>query len=269
MTAGKVLIDGTAYDIKGGKTLIDGTAYDIKGGKTLIGGTACDISFAPPREQTMQALLQDVTVKSNVGRNASSTSSITLSFNAAFPYPLYVLSFCNGYMSVNKVTWDGSSFTKTIIHQDSTSYGNIYTDNTNKRIRYSNNGSSSTSVRAATLLALSLNNYTTSEADSIFSSATYTRFAGRNSSSTGTVYEFIDTGTHYYFAAVSADVGFSALEVLNVFQSSAEITNYFGTSSTNPSLLYYSFYSGGYRASLSTSGISATSVYGGSIIEVS
>ena len=191
MTAGKVLIDGTAYDIKGGKTLIDGTAYDIKGGKTLIGGTACDISFAPPREQTMQALLQDVTVKSNVGRNASSTSSITLSFNAAFPYPLYVLSFCNGYMSVNKVTWDGSSFTKTIIHQDSTSYGNIYTDNTNKRIRYSNNGSSSTSVRAATLLALSLNNYTTSEADSIFSSATYTRFAGRNSSSTGTVYEFI------------------------------------------------------------------------------
>ena len=42
--AGKTLVNGTAYDIKGGKTLINGTAYDIKGGKTLISGTAYDIS---------------------------------------------------------------------------------------------------------------------------------------------------------------------------------------------------------------------------------
>lgn len=43
--AGKTLIGGTAYEIKGGRTLVNGTAYGISGGKTLVGGTAYSISF--------------------------------------------------------------------------------------------------------------------------------------------------------------------------------------------------------------------------------
>lgn len=43
--AGKTLIGGTAYTIKGGKVKVNGTNYAIKGGKTLIGGTAKTISF--------------------------------------------------------------------------------------------------------------------------------------------------------------------------------------------------------------------------------
>lgn len=43
--AGKTLINGTAYTIKGGKTRINGTAYSIKQGKTLVNGTAYTISL--------------------------------------------------------------------------------------------------------------------------------------------------------------------------------------------------------------------------------
>lgn len=42
----KVLIGGTAYEIKGGKTLINGTAYSITKGRTMIGGTGYDINFS-------------------------------------------------------------------------------------------------------------------------------------------------------------------------------------------------------------------------------
>lgn len=48
MAAGKTLISGTAYTIKGGKALVGGTAYSIKKGKTLISGTSYNIIFKPP-----------------------------------------------------------------------------------------------------------------------------------------------------------------------------------------------------------------------------
>ena len=44
--AHKILIGGTAYDIKGGKCLVGGTVYSIKKGRTLIGGTGEDIVFS-------------------------------------------------------------------------------------------------------------------------------------------------------------------------------------------------------------------------------
>lgn len=44
--AHKILIGGTAYEVKGGKCLVNGTAYSIKKGRTLIGGTGYDITFA-------------------------------------------------------------------------------------------------------------------------------------------------------------------------------------------------------------------------------
>ena len=44
--AHKVLINGTAYEVKPSPVLIDGTKYQIGGGRTLVGGTGYDISFA-------------------------------------------------------------------------------------------------------------------------------------------------------------------------------------------------------------------------------
>ena len=43
--AHKILIGGTAYEVKGGKCLVNGTAYSVKKGRTLIGGTGYDITF--------------------------------------------------------------------------------------------------------------------------------------------------------------------------------------------------------------------------------
>lgn len=41
-----VLIDGTAYEIKGGSVMVGGTVYQLTKGRTLIGGTGYDIPFA-------------------------------------------------------------------------------------------------------------------------------------------------------------------------------------------------------------------------------
>ena len=43
--AQKVLIGGTAYDLKPSPVLIDGTKYQIGGGRTFIGGTGYDIKL--------------------------------------------------------------------------------------------------------------------------------------------------------------------------------------------------------------------------------
>lgn len=43
--AGRTLINGTGYQIKGGLTLVNGTGYAIKKGRTLVNGTGYDISF--------------------------------------------------------------------------------------------------------------------------------------------------------------------------------------------------------------------------------
>lgn len=45
--AHKVLVNGTAYAVKGGRTLIGGTGYSINRGRTLVNGTGYNIDFTP------------------------------------------------------------------------------------------------------------------------------------------------------------------------------------------------------------------------------
>lgn len=47
LTAHKILINGTAYTVKGGKCMVNGTVYNILKGRTLINGTGYDITFKP------------------------------------------------------------------------------------------------------------------------------------------------------------------------------------------------------------------------------
>lgn len=47
--AQKVLIGGTAYELKPSPVLIDGTKYQIGGGRTLIGGTGYDVKLGPQK----------------------------------------------------------------------------------------------------------------------------------------------------------------------------------------------------------------------------
>lgn len=43
--AQKVLVNGTAYDLKPSPVLIDGTKYQIGGGRTLVNGTGYDVKL--------------------------------------------------------------------------------------------------------------------------------------------------------------------------------------------------------------------------------
>ena len=83
--------------------------------------------------------------------------------------------------------------------------------------------------------------------------------AGRNSGTMASVRAAWGSGTHYYFAAMGADVGYSALT------DGAAITNYLGTHSINPSLLWAS----SANVYLSSNGTTNSTVYGGSLIEAS
>lgn len=65
--AGKTLVNGTSYEVKGGRALVDGTGYSIKGGRTLVDGTGYDISFG----KTVT-----ISVDMDFSNNESSTSTV-------------------------------------------------------------------------------------------------------------------------------------------------------------------------------------------------
>jgi hypothetical protein len=71
MSAGKTLIGGVDYTIKGGKTLIGGVDYTIKGGKTLIGGADYTISFGVAMD------LEDLLIDFEYTLNDDGTATLT------------------------------------------------------------------------------------------------------------------------------------------------------------------------------------------------
>lgn len=63
--AHKVMIGGTAYEVKGGSVMVDGTAYQLTKGRTLIDGTGYDIVFG--RTMTLAELAEGSVVLLNEG----------------------------------------------------------------------------------------------------------------------------------------------------------------------------------------------------------
>lgn len=259
----KTLIGGTAYEIKGGKTLIGGTAYDIKGGKTLIGGTGFDISFAQ-REQTLPALMAAANLIDIAGRNSSSTGTVSLTLPAAGTY--YILSFCEGYMSVSKVIYDGSSCTNTVLAQISGGYTRPQAYVSGGTVYYSNNGTGSATVRGATLAVFQFDDYTETEADAIFAAATYTRRAGRNSSSTGNV-----GGNGTFSNPATLFIATNNLVAFSTVAMNEDDMVYYSNCADNPSMATApGKWGDGYTIYLSLAANKArASVYGASMIEVS
>lgn len=204
----KVLIGGTAYDIKGGKTLIGGTAYDIKGGKTLIDGTGYDISFggAVP---TIAELMADATLLVSAGRNSRSSGTVSIAKADVPTGTSYLFSFCYGYLSIYKVTKDSSSADPelTLLNESTTNYGHARVNNSGG-IYYSSTGSSNTSVYGATLALFQFGGYTEQQIDACLSAVTLAHKGGRNSSSTSTV-QAMSGWPGYFFGAYSTYLEFS------------------------------------------------------------
>lgn len=267
MTAGKVLIGGTAYDIKGGKTFIGGAAYDIKGGKTLIGGTAYDISFAPPREQTIEALMSQAVLIDIDGRDSSATGQVKVTIPSSNTGTYYAFGFYGKYMSINKIVFDGSTATKTILMQLSDTYGNVYTavqtlNGNSLLISYGAKGTGTSTVRGATVAVFQFGGgYTTQEIDSILAAQTYADWAGHAGTSRSEVYKNSGVGTAYVFVAYSAYVSF----IKNV---SKQITLIYGNNTSYPKLAAYLTYSSWEYLTMTTNGTSKTTAYVGSMVTV-
>lgn len=109
--AGKVLVGGTAYTIKGGKTLVGGTGYGVKKGKTLVGGSGYTISFGTP--------VSSLAVGSSVYMNVSGTRTEFIVVNQGLPSNLYDSS-CNGTWIVMKNLESQSAFGSTESYASST-----------------------------------------------------------------------------------------------------------------------------------------------------
>ena len=255
----KTLIGGTAYDIKGGKTLIGGTAYDITAGKTLVGGTGYDISFSLP--QTVESLFGNFVRDASAGRDSSSKASISISQSNLHQGTSYVFSFCNGYMGIYRVLYDGTTVTLTLVKNMSTSYGNVWYHSSS--ILSSSNGSQTLTAYALTMIAGHFTGYTPTQVENILQSLTFTRLAGANSSSRSS--NNLQTSkangiTGYVFAAHNSYMGVSYVQGLTK-------QNIYGNHGTNPSLLYIFTSSGYITTAISTNGTSKLSAYGGSLIQ--
>ena len=248
------LIGGTSYKITKGRTLIGGTGYDVTKGKTLVGGTAYDIPLTSGAMQAFCDLMATATpnISLSAGRNNSSTGYVSFS-SYSITFPIWVLSIFNGEFSWTKFT---DFNTKTVIYQSSASYGNCY--NNGGTFYYSHTGSSQTSVYGACIFGFSFSGYTEQEVDAILAGVKKKTGAGRNASSTSTVSLSVAAGDTVLASIYNLNNPYYALSspVGTVISG--------GTHPNNPSLLYVS----GTTASLSTNGISAASVYGGSVISL-
>jgi hypothetical protein len=240
MTAGKVLIGGTAYDIKGGKTLIGGTAYDIKGGKTLIGGTGYDIGFG--LEQSFPALMAHAVQKYRAGRSSSSSASVSFTLTESGTY--YIFSCMAGNIGIYKWVYDHEANTRTVtqlIRTSTSSCGLSYvTSNGDMKIYYNSSGSggsgSGSSVRGCAMTALQFTGYTETEIDYIITHTTFTRLSGANGSGSSGNPIYITT---YYDGYVLVADNYIALS--KVQYANKNITQIWSNKTTEPTnmLMWY------------------------------
>lgn len=87
--AHKVLINGTAYEIKPSPVLIDGTKYQIGGGRTLVGGTGYDIKISGDALVVIIECVQDNTASDVYIDGTNITGSKTLEVNRSSQVELH------------------------------------------------------------------------------------------------------------------------------------------------------------------------------------
>lgn len=269
--AHKTLIGGTAYDLTGGGCLIGGTGYNITGGRTLVGGTGYDISFI---KATFDELMADAVLYRSTGLNRSSSREINFTLNDADfgTWYLFALTWAGSYSSpsnsrfsifkVERPTMDELTVTQ-LNHAVSSSinspqiYVSKYTSSgkTYFHLYMSIYGTESNLYTAATMQLLKFPSYPLSVCDKVLSSITIDGVSGRSATTQQSVNSAY-TGTERWIVAYERYMSYSS-PLGNVIYSNFQ---------TNPSLLYFNIGNG--TAYVSTSGTSATSVYGASIYSI-
>ena len=260
MSGGRVTIGGTNYQIVGGMTTaIEAAKYYIGRGKTTIGGTAYTIQLHP---LDILHLLKSLECIWTAGNDTATAATVSIDISD-FAYGNGTYFMCvqfGGLISFWKIIRSGNTLTAT---QYETAYGS------NTKLYIANNGTSNCKVYHARgsnptsgysgigtgLYLFYLHGYTVSQADTIFSALTLSRLAGNASSTASTKSTATSNCTgKIVYAAIGENIGFTYITAYNNYKllSSGynESTMLYITSST---------------ASLSTTGTSASSTYGGGI----
>ena len=106
--AQKVLINGTAYELKPSPVLIDGTKYQIGGGRTLVNGTGYDVKL----KSSLTWYLND-----NLGYDVEATR---IGFTANGEHFDYIAADSWGRLSFAKVDAAGNPYNYTFVYYDET-----------------------------------------------------------------------------------------------------------------------------------------------------
>ena len=214
---------------------------------------------APPTLlPTLAELFADMTVKKQGGRNNSRLGTASMSVKISINPSIYVFAFCNDSFAIHHLLSNGSEYGKTTLYRatDDSNATDIYISGT--RCYLSTSGSSSANVYGGTIIAATFPSYTDDQISAVFGNISVKNSAGRDSSTTGTIYlsntaitgEIILT---VYGGAMCAAPATSPTEYICIFNSSYyDIRNYVDSSKTY----------------LSNNGTSSASVYGGTILTI-
>ena len=215
----------------------------------------------PPGLPTLAELFADMTVIKQNGRNHKSSSSVSVNgLDFDINPSMYIFAFCNDSFAIHHLQ-DNS---KTILYRatDDTNATDIYIkyDYNYKQYFYylSKRGSSDTSVYGGTIIAATFPSYTDDQISAVFGNISVKNSAGRNSSTTSTIY-LSNTGitgeiilTAWNGAMCAAPVTSPTEYICTLDRGSIKARNY----------------DAGTRTYLSVNGTGGSSVYGGTILTI-
>lgn len=269
--AHKTLIGGAGYSVSGGRPLIGGAGYTIAKGRTLIGGAGYDLPFKMP---TFDEIMADMEIISANGRNSNSTGTLYTAFSPTESGTVYALQFINGLIAITRADFEvvnpqtinvisadllvAASQNRITFIEGYYAAGKI---NLAARASYDGTGSDLCYVNGGTIALVRFPSYVPSQVDAAIRSVTFTKLAGRDNSSTGTVGATYDPAgrwlTSFYYNAGTTYAKFAYSSPLG--------TVIFSNSEENPSLLTDS----GTTRYLSFTPTSPTNLRSGAIVSVS
>ena len=139
----------------------------------------------PPGLPTLAELFADMTVIAQNGYNHKTSSNVSVNgLDFDINPSMYIFAFCNDSFAIHHLQ-DNS---KTILYRatDDTNATNIYISGTSCYL--SKDGSKETAVYGGTIIAATFPSYTDDQISAVFGNISVKNSAGRNSSTTSTIY---------------------------------------------------------------------------------
>ena len=148
---------------------------------------------------TLAELFADMTVVSQAGKNSSSLEKVTVSdLYIGINPSMYIFAFHKDSFAIHHLLSNGSEYGKTTLYRatDDSNATDIHMSGggtqsgSGRYYKYSlsENGSSRTNVYGGTIIAATFPAYTDDQISAVFGNISVKNSAGRNSSSTGTIY---------------------------------------------------------------------------------